>query len=196
MSRPSWTELQNRLKKEREQLPAQLFTETKCDVPEEIGLAIVERLINGESVNDILKTLPGVKRGMINWWLVGGQKGGAAGVLSANYTRIREAQAARLGQQAIELIDNMAAGEGDFRHTRVALDGTRWILGRLDALRWSDNVNVKHSGSVSLNAIVEESRKKRTSLLDQAKDRVIESTAETVSVEPAKTAETVDKSST
>lgn len=177
MSSKDWRELQETLKTEHSQLPTHIFTETECRTPEWVGVHIASRLVNGESLNSICDSLDGITKGMVSWWLVGGQKGGAAGVLAACFGRLREAQAARLGLQAVELIDKMASGEGDFRTTRVALDGSRWMLGRLDGSRWADNQNVKHSGQVTLEGIVQEAEKKRSSLLEKARTRVIEGEA-------------------
>jgi len=178
MSSSNWKQLQKKLKSEHKQMDSRLFTETECGYSEELGVYIASEIINGRSVNDVLTSLedvaPDLTPGAVYWWLAGGQKGGAAGVLCANYARIREAQAARLGQGAIELIDQMAAGKGDFRHARVALDGMKWITARLDATKWGDNVNVKHSGSVTLDAIVQQAAEQRTSIMNKARQRVIE----------------------
>lgn len=185
MTSAAWTALQEQLKTSGDSIPARCFTRRQCDAPEEIGIEIATRLINGESLNAIIKSIPGVTPGMVYWWLSGGQEGGAAGVLAANYARIREAQAARIGQTAIEIIDQAARGEGDHRAQRVALDGARWITGRLDRTRWSDNVNVQHSGSVTLDAIVTEAQQQRSSLLDRARGRVIEGEAEDITPKEA-----------
>jgi len=174
MSSRNWAVLQKKLKSEHIQMDMSLFTETKCRYPAELGAYIASRLINGETMNEVLTDLEGVTPGAVHWWMVGGQKGGAAEVLAANYTRIREAQASRLGQQAIEIIDQQARGEGDFRHARVALEGSKWITARLDKTKWGDNLNVQHSGSVTLQAIVDEAAQQRKSLIDQARGRVIE----------------------
>ena len=155
----------------------ELFTETQCKYPADAGQEIAKRLISGQSMHDIIKTIqdvwPGITRGAVYWWMVGGQSGGAAGVLAAQYARIREAQGARLGQLAVELIDQQARGEGDFRTARVALDGIKWISGRLDRSRWGDNLNVQHSGSVTLQAIVEQAQSQRKQLIDQARSRAV-----------------------
>jgi len=178
MSSSNWALLQKTLKSEHNQMDMSLFTKTRCAYPAELGAMIASRIINGESVRaiwkDVNEVYPELSHGALYWWLAGGQKGGAAEVLHAHYTRIREAQASRLGQQAIEIIDQQARGEGDFRHARVALEGSKWITARLDKTKWGDNLNVQHSGSVTLQAIVDEAAQQRKSLIDQARGRVIE----------------------
>lgn len=197
MSSTNWKELQQRLKSEREQQPADLYTSAKCTVPEEIGFRIADGLVNGESLHSIVKDLPGITYGMVMYWLVGGQKGGAAGVLSANYARIREAQAARIGQLAVEIILDQGSmnPQRDFRHSRVAIDGARWIGAKLDRTRWGDNLNVQHSGSVTLNEIVTEAREKRQGLLDRAR-APIEGTARVINEPEPETVDCVEESNT
>ena len=185
MSSQDWKLLQESLKSKENQQDMMLFVETECRYPERVGAYIAAQLVNGRSLNDTLKDLPGISRGMVSAWLAGIQTGGAAGVLQQSYARIREAQAAMLGQMGIELIIDQGSTnpEKDFRNSRVALDGLRWMTGRLDAGNWSDQVNVKHSGEVTLQAIVDEAHKQKSGVIDQARSRTLEGQAETVKIE-------------
>lgn len=183
MSSNAWRQLQEQLKTNADKLPEELVTRQECTVPESVGVHIINGLVNGESLQSIIRDLPGITSGMVYWWLSGGQTGGAAGVLAANYARARAAQAARLGQQSIEIVDEAAQGRGDHRSQRVALDGARWMTSRLDRTTWGERVDVQHSGSVTLDAIVTEAAQQRRSVLDKARGRVIEGEAEDVTPE-------------
>lgn len=158
-----------------------------CKYPAAIGHEILGRMASGESLRSISSDEHMPALGQITWWLQGVVKGGAAGVIGQHYAQARAARADAIGDTVAFLIDDQASLEPTRRHqnARVAMDGARWMLGRMNSKNWSEQVQHEHRGHLTLSALLSEARQHTTAkpggILDHARSRVIEG-------------ETVDKS--
>ena len=175
-------ELTKNEKGERYQYVTQAKT---CAYSKEIGYAILDHLIAGGSLRSIAERDDWPSVAEVVWWMQGTVKGGAAEVLSAHYAQARAAMADQMGLLMADIIHDQAAPEPLRKHqnARVALDGGRWMMGRMHAHRWGELQRVEHSGSVTLSHVLEQVREQSAGLLAGARGRVIDGEAVDKSVD-------------
>lgn len=132
------------------------------DYTEELGLAICERIADGESLRSIclLEDMP-AKSSVFKWLAIHDQ-------FADHYARARDAQADALADEMLDIADD---GSNDWMErsekkgggweengeaigrSRLRLDARKWIASKLKPKKYGDKLDLDHSGGMSIQVI-------------------------------------------
>lgn len=108
---------------------------------EEIGLAIVDRIANGESLMKICKSPDMPSRTSIYKWLRQHE------AFAALMAQARLDQADSLADDILAIADNPRI-EAD--HKRLMVDARKWIASHFNGVKYGERLGVEHSGGVTV----------------------------------------------
>lgn len=115
--------------------------------------SIIERIINGESVRNILKDkgMPSTKT-FYDWLEKDEQK-------VKHYARATEIRADKIFEEIIEIADHSEEDHTPFTGTnviqrdRLKIDARKWIASKLNPKKYGDKIQNEHSGDLTTTII-------------------------------------------
>lgn len=136
---------------------------------EEIATAICARLMDGESLRTICLSNDMPARSTVHLWLA------ANSTFSDHYTKAREFQADTIFDEILDIADDGTNDWMDRRddegghlgwkengeaiaRSRLRVDARKWMAGKMRAKKYGDKLDVEHSASGELAALIAERR--------------------------------------
>jgi len=113
------------------------------DYTEDVGLAICERIADGESLRTICSgdDMPG--RTTVYQWLE------AQPTFANHYARARIEQADTLADEIVTIADTAT----DAGLARLQIDARKWVAAKLKPLSYGDKVTTEHTGTIEVRAV-------------------------------------------
>lgn len=132
------------------------------DYTDEIAATICERIANGESVKNIVKSEDMPAESAVYRWLA------AHPSFQEQYARARAVQADRMGEDILEIADDarndwMIRNAGDteievpdhehISRSKLRVDARKWLMSKLAPKKYGDRVENVHSGELRVGRI-------------------------------------------